>query len=119
MMWLYDIPTWLLGVGIVGATTIVCLSGFVSIHKVVRSDRTDEISNVALSFISIICAFHSLLIAFSAVLVWQDFQDSENAVAVEASTIENVYRDLSIYGGTQAETAQRILLDYARSVVQD
>lgn len=119
MMWLYDIPIWLLGIGIVGATMIVCLGGFVLAHKVIRGERTDEVGNVALTFIGVICAFHSLLIAFSAVLVWQDFQDSENAVAVEASTIEDVYRDLSIYGGTQAENAARILIAYTRAVVDD
>jgi hypothetical protein len=119
MMWLYDIPTWMLGCGIVGLTVALCLGGFVLIHKTIRGERTDEVSNVAISFISIICAFHSLLIAFSAVLVWQDFQDSENAVAAEASTVEDVYRDLSIYGGEPAQAAARTLIRYVRTVVED
>ena len=118
MMWLYDLPNWLLGTLIVGVTTIVCVGGFILIHTLVRGERTDEVSNVAISFISVVCAFHSLLIAFSACLVWQDFENSENAVAVEANTVEDVYRDLGIYGGPQASDAARTLLEYAKVVVE-
>lgn len=119
MIWLYSIPTWLLGLLVVGATTLVGIGGFWLLHKVLPVQRTDDVGNVAISFVSVICAFHSLLLAFSAVLVWQDFQDSQKAVAVEANTVDDVYRDLRIYGGAQAAAAGQTLLEYAKSVVED
>lgn len=119
MMWLYEIPTWSLGLMIVGATIAATLGGFILIHKIWPGARSDISPDMVIAFVGVVCAFHSLLLAFSAVLVWQDFQDSEQAVSVEANTMEDVYRDLGIYGGAQATLARETLIDYVRAVVND
>ncbi|MCD6074686.1 MAG: hypothetical protein K0Q70_1569 [Rhodospirillales bacterium] len=119
MMWLYDIPTWSLGLMVVAATIALTIGGFTLIHRIYPGDRSETSPDMVIAFIGVICAFHSLLLAFSAVLVWQDFQDSEQAVAVEANTIEDIYRDLTIYGGPQAMTAAQTLIEYVRIVVNE
>lgn len=119
MMWLYDMPTWLLGVVVIGATVIACAGGFLLIHRIVPGDRSENSDDLVVAFVSVVCAFHSLLIAFSAVLVWQDFQDSEQAVAVEANTAADVFRDLGLYGGATAQNAQQLLVQYVRTVVEE
>jgi len=119
MMWMYDIPTWTLGVLVVGATMAAVLGGFAFIHRMFPGHRSEGSDGTVLAFVSVVCAFHSLLLAFSAVLVWQDFQDSEKAVAVEANTAADVFRDLGLYGSDTARTAQQILKDYVRTVVEE
>ena len=119
MMWLYDIPTWTLGVLIIGVTMTVGLGGFGLLHRFFPGERSEESGNMAVSFIGIVCAFHSLLLAFSAVLVWEDFQDSEQAVAVEANTVDDIYRDLTIYGTPAARAAAQTLHDYVRVVLEE
>lgn len=119
MMWMYDMPTWALGVLVIGATMIVSVGGFVLLHRMFPGVRDSEGGSLAVSFIGVVCAFHSLLIAFSAVLVWQDFQDSEEAVSVEATAAADVYRDLGVYGAPAAERAQDLLRQYVRLVVEE
>jgi hypothetical protein len=119
MMWLYDIPTWLLAILIIGLTMAASLGGYVLLHRLFPGVRTEETSNLAVSFIGIVCAFHSLLLAFSAVLVWQDFQDSGQAVAMEANTVDDIYRDLTIYAGPTATGAAQTLRQYVRTVIDE
>jgi len=119
MMWLYNMPTWLLGILVVGGTAALVIGGFLLMHRLFTGERTTDGGNLALSFISIVCAFHSLLVAFSAVLVWQDFQDSASAVAIEANRAGDVYRDLGIYGGPEATRAAQTTIEYVRTVVNE
>jgi hypothetical protein len=119
MMWLYDIPTWALGVVVLTATVAASIGGFLLLHRIFPGERNSEVAGLAVSFIGVVCAFHSLLIAFSAVLVWQDFQDSEKAVATEANAAADIFRDLGIYGGADAEAAQRTLARYVRVVIDE
>ena len=118
-MWIYDLPTWLLGVLIIALTMAVTLGGYVLLHRLFPGERSEEGGNMAVSFIGIVCAFHSLVLAFSAVLVWEDFQDSEQAVAVEANTVNDIYRDLTLYGGPAATAAARTLHEYVRLVIEE
>jgi hypothetical protein len=119
MMWMYSVPTWALGVLVVGLTVVIATGGFVLLHRLYPGERSGEAGGLAVSFIGVVSTFHSLLLAFSAVLVWQDFQDSEKAVAIEASSTADVYRDLEVYGGTIARTAQDLLAQYVTMVVEE
>jgi hypothetical protein len=119
MMWIYDLPTWLLGMVIVEGMIFAAVGAFFALHRAFSGLRSEQVGSLAMSFIGIVCAFHSLVLAFSAVLVWQNFQNADAAVAAEAGAIEDLYRDLRIYGTPQARKAGATLLAYTRAVVED
>ncbi len=118
-MWMYNIPLVLLGIFVVGYTMALSMGGYVLLHRVFPAKRSDETKNLAISFIGIVCAFHSLLLAFSSVLVWRDFQSSAQAVSKETNSVEDVYRDLLRYDGPQARAAATTLVTSVRVVVTE
>jgi hypothetical protein len=118
-LWLYTLPKWLMGILITGTTLATGMGGYLGLHRLFPGRRDAEVSGNAVGFLGVICAFYSLLLAFSAVLVWQDFQDSDQAVSSEANTLEDVCRDLSAYGGPQAKSALAALEESGSLVVRE
>jgi hypothetical protein len=62
---------------------------------------------------------NSLLLAFSAVSVWDSFQDADAAVTEEANTIEALARDLAVFDSPRAREARSQLRQYTQLVVSD
>ena len=62
---------------------------------------------------------NSLLLAFSAVSVWESFGSAEEAVVNEANTVGALARDLAVFGSPEAAGARAMLRQYAEMVIAD
>jgi hypothetical protein len=115
---LYDLPNWLLGVLVVGTTLGAALTGYVLSARLRRS-LTDEQRSLSLIMLPIIATVHALLLAFSAVSVWEAFAAAETSVMNEANTVAQLAADLAVFDSAESHEARELLKTYVRTVVDE
>jgi len=116
-LFLYDFPNWVVGLLVSGALVLLSLAGYFLFRRLSRHEFDAEERDIAMSVLGVVATINSLLLAFSAVSVWESFSSAEEAVVHEADTIGELARDLAVFGGPEAAGARVLLLDYAGIVV--
>ena len=117
MIFLYDFPDWLLGVVVISAVVIVAFAGYFLFHRVFQPVFTDDNKAVALVVLTVIATVNSLLLAFSAIDVWEAFGAAEQAVVQEANSVSELGRDLAVYDSRESREARGMLRDYTEKVI--
>jgi hypothetical protein len=116
---LYDLPNWLVGTLICAIFITVGLGGFTLFHRVVRTEFTDFEKSVSMTMLQVIATVNALLLAFSAVSVWEAFAAADAAVMSEADTIGELSRDLAVFDSEPSRQARQLLRQYAVSVLNN
>ncbi|MGH8477093.1 MAG: DUF4239 domain-containing protein [Methylococcales bacterium] len=119
MNFLYDLPNWLMGVTVVGACLIVTLASYFIFKKVVRQEFSESQISAAMGLVGVIATITSLLLAFSAVSVWEAFNSAETSVINEANAGAMLARDLAAYGGPATLKTRASVKEYGRIVVDE
>ena len=68
---------------------------------------------------AVVATVNSLLLAFSAISVWDAFGAADRAVSGEATTIGELSRDLAAFDTPRSQQAGVMLAAYTRAVVDD
>ena len=113
----YSLPNWMLGTGLVLAWILGALAVQALFPQRWRETASDTDRNVALAALGVIATINSLLLAFSAVSVWDSFGTAEQAVQREATAMAQLARTLTLFDNPQARLARERLRAYGRSVV--
>ena len=116
---LYDLPNWLMGLTIIGTIVVLTYAGYFLFHRLLRQEFSDNHKSVAMSVLGIVATVNSLLLAFSAVSVWDAFSSADEAVMQEANTIGALARDLAVFESPEAEHARDLLRRYAETVIAE
>lgn len=114
---LYDLPNWLFGLLISGGWILIGLGGYVAFQRLCRVSFAEAERNLAIALLGVIATINSLLLAFSAISVWESFGSAEKAVRNEAVVMTALARDLSVYDTVQSRQARDLLRTYAGVVV--
>jgi Protein of unknown function (DUF4239) len=93
--------------------------GLLAAHQLLPHAVRSEHNAVSGFVLSIVGAIYSVLLAFIAVAVWQDFGQAEHLVQTEANLVGDLYRDTVAFPEPTASELRRNLFVYAESVVQD
>lgn len=96
LLWLYEIPTFWLGVIIVGIFLILSLAGLRLTRPWARR-HCNAYNDLANYYIAAVGVFYALLVGLIAVATWEDYTDVESIVSSEAVTIADLYRDMEGY----------------------
>lgn len=118
-MWVYELSHWWVGLIVVGAFVTCALGLFRLFRRLCPRVFSDHQVENALQIVGVIATINSLLLAFTAVAVWEAFRDAETAVTLEAAAIGQMSRDLHSYGGPQAKGTLNALRAYTRTIVED
>jgi hypothetical protein len=118
-LWLYQLPNWQLGTLITGGLIALGLGGHAIFQKRCRTIFPESDRNLAIALMAVVATVNSLLLAFSAISVWDAFSAADRAVSGEATTIGELSRDLSAFDTAQSLQAGVRLSAYARAVVDD
>ncbi len=116
-LFLYDLPNWVVGLLISGTSVLLSLAGYFLFRRLYHHEFDAEERGLAMSVLAVVATINSLLLAFSAVSVWESFSSAEEAVVRDADTIGELARDLAVFGSTESAGARALLLDYAGTVV--
>lgn len=119
MDFLYDYPNLLVGFGIVLVTVLVAVAGYRLFRSVFKLNVNEAERDLAMAVLAIVATVHSLLLAFSAVSVWESYSAAEASVVDEANTVAQLARDLGVYNSPESMQAREVLRTYVASVLND
>jgi hypothetical protein len=120
MLWLYEMPTWLLAVLVVSLTILISLLGLYFTHRRLhRSRMATLIDNGTVGwFFSGVTVLYGLTLGLLTVATWQNYSDASSIASQEAATLAVLYRDLSGYPATVAQPLQQQLRGYTEFIVR-
>jgi hypothetical protein len=117
--WLYDIPTWLLFILIVGTLCSVSVGGCLILRS--RFDQwlglDDQSNDVVGHFLSFTGVFYGLILGLVAVGSWETYNASESYVNDEASRLAALYRDVTQLPEPHRATVQLAIRNYTWAVI--
>jgi hypothetical protein len=119
MLWLYEIPTWLLAVFLVGLTVLLSLVGLRLVHRRLhRSSAVALIDNGTVGwFFSGVTVLYGLTLGLLTVATWQNYSTAAGIASQEAASLAVLYRDLSGYPARVGQPLQQQLRRYTESIV--
>jgi hypothetical protein len=98
LLWLYDLPTWLFGLIVVGAFVGFALGGQVLARRAVRRWLGgDEYNDFVGHFLSASGVFFGITLGLLSVGAWENFAAVDDAVTTEATTIGVLLRTVDAY----------------------
>jgi len=117
--WLLEnIGTLWLGIAIVGLTTLVSILGLILVRRSVRLSSLEAHHDVAGFILAVIGVVYAVLLAFTVIIVWEQYDNAKSTVDDEAVAISSLYRD-AVALGPQTAPLRVALKQYANSVVDD
>ena len=118
LLWIYDIPNWASFLLIVSATIGVGWAGLFGIRAWVSSLHSEQNHNEVVSYFwSAVVLFYGVMVGLIAVGVWQQFSSTDEKVALEASALAALYRDVSTYPEPDRSRLQADLRQYTQYVI--
>lgn len=120
MLWLYEIPTWLLAVVIIGATVLLALGGLRLVHRRLHGSPVAAlIDNGTVGwFFSGVTVLYGLTLGLLTIATWQNYTTASGIASQEAASLAVLYRDLSGYPAPLGQPLQQQLRAYTTSIVQ-
>ncbi len=118
---IYDLPNWLLGVGVVTVFLAGSLLGLVFTRPLVRKLlRGSGVHNDIVSFFFAgIGVFYGLALGLIAVGTWENYSDVDSVVSNEAAATAALYRDFDAYPAPVRNRLEGLLRDYTRKVINE
>lgn len=115
MLWLYDIPDWLLALLIVALALALSLAGFRS----TRSLRARPANDVAGAVLGTVGLVQGVLLALVAVAAWNNYTAAGDAAEREAAAVSNMFRQFEGYPDPARQQLEMLLRNYVELVVND
>jgi hypothetical protein len=98
MLWLYDIPTWLLFVFVVGAFCAVGVAGLYATRGLVRRIAASRGKAEGVdAFIGAVSILYGLIAGLIAVAAWEQYATIDGRVSQEASAMGALYREVGAF----------------------
>lgn len=123
MYWIYNLPTWILAILVIGAIVGLSLLGLVATRRAARrffcdkdgAARNELVGDVMQSA----SALYGITLGLIAVGAWSASGDAEAKVGHEAAELASLYRDVSCLPEPTSEDLHTILRRYTRYVIDE
>lgn len=119
MRWMYDLPTWLLAILIVGTFVSLALLGlFVTHRRIHKSSLTTIIDNGTVGwFFSGVSVLYGLTLGLITVASWGNYSTASAIASNESASIAVLYRDLMGYPEPLQGKLRNLLKVYTRTII--
>ena len=114
---LLEIPTFILGLIVVGGAVILTLSGLLIVRHFIPHSRLKLHHDVADPILGVMGAVYSVLLAFVVVTVWVNLDKSSSNVNLEANYLADLYRDAEGLSLDFRQKVNPLLREYRDAVV--
>jgi Protein of unknown function (DUF4239) len=115
---LLSLPTWLMGVIVIGGCVGLALAGMAWVRKHVPSETLVEGKDSAGVTFAVIAGFYGVLAAFVVVAVWGQFDKARESADREASVIGDVYRMVQVFPEASSDSVRRAARGYVEAVIR-
>lgn len=118
LLWIYDLSNWASCLLIIGLTMGIGLTGLLAVRGWVSRLHSEHNHNEIVSyFLGAVVLFYGVMVGLIAVGVWESFSSTDEKVALEASALASLYRDVSAYPEPLRSRLQSELRVYTRYVI--
>src|SRR5215471_14906427 len=116
---LYTIPSWLLFLLIVGGSVGLVWIGTVLLRRRTTAPKDDRHNEVAGFIFAAVGVLYAVLLAFTVIIVWEQYLAAESAVSQEAAALITVAHDTSSFPEPARSQVHDQLRAYAQFVIND
>jgi hypothetical protein len=109
---------WLWGGLLVGAMVLFAVAGTLLVRRWVSAEVLKLNNEVAGFIYAVIGVIYAVLLGFTAIIVWEKFDQVEAVVEREANELADLYRDSQTFPDDVRREVNTHLRDYARLVVE-
>ena len=118
VLWLYQIPPFLLGVLVVGLFLLLAVAGL-RLTRGWRKKLAGTENEFANYYLATIAVMYAVLLGLVAVASWENYADIEKVVSQEAIAAAGLYQTVEIYPPGQRERMRQLLRQYVSHVVSE
>lgn len=119
MLWLYELPTWLMGLLIVIVFTAISVAGLYATRRFVTAitgPRPGHNEGVD-AYIAAAAVFYGIVAGLIAVAAWEQYSSYDDKVTQEAAAVGMLYRDVATYPEPYGSTLGKELRAYTQAVI--
>ena len=116
---LYTIPDWLLFILIVGGSVVLAWVGTVLLRRRTKAPMDEKHNEVAGFIFATAGVVYAVLLAFTVIIVWEQYLAAESAVAHEAAALITIAHDASSFPEPARGQVYDQLRAYAQFVIKD
>ena len=109
---------WLWGILLVGATVSLAVAGTLLARRWVSVEILKLNNEVAGFIYAVIGVLYAVLLGFTAIIVWEQFDTAQAGVDQEANELADLYRDAQAFPDDTRKLLESQLRAYARLVVE-
>ncbi|MEY4685392.1 MAG: hypothetical protein RLZ25_1851 [Pseudomonadota bacterium] len=119
--WIYDLPTWQLGLGITSIYTLSSILGLLAFRGwIYRTfDVHAEMNEMTGAIFSGVGVLYGLLLGLVAVATWENFDAVDEIVSKEAASVAALYRDVSAMQLPAKANMQNHIRHYLEVVINE
>ena len=119
--WIFDLPLWILGPGLIVVLAGVSLGGLLVVRTRVlpKLHVADEDGHFVGTMVHSTMVFYGLLLALVAVNVFETYAECDRIVAHEANAIAMLYRDAGGYPEPARGALQGAIRTYTEQVIHE
>ena len=119
MIFLTTLPLWLVGVLLIGLTTLIAGVAPVIVRSRMGLDRLRTNNEVAGFKFATIGVLYAVLLGFAVIVVWGKFSEAENNVSQEAGAATTIYRIANGIGGDSGTTLREAVTGYLKAAIAE
>lgn len=114
----YKLPTVVAVVVVFLLISLLALGIKKAIGHFTKREADQHEFETSINLMQVVAAYIGIVIALAGVQAWQNYSDAQNAVAREATTTRELYRDLASYG-LATQPVRVSIRGYVKSVIED
>ena len=116
---LYALPAWLLFLLIVGGSVTLAWVGTVLLRRLTTEPMDEKHNEVAGFIFATVGVLYAVLLAFTVIIVWEQYLSAESPVSQEAAALITVAHDTSSFPEPARSQVYNQLRAYAQFVIND
>jgi len=114
----FSLPLWASAILVLGFALVIGVGSHLLVQWIFRRLPDMGETKLADAVMGVVASFIGIMLAFSAVQVWEDYGTADKAVAQEASAISELYRDMAVYGD-ETLPSRASVRTYVHAVLED
>src|SRR5262245_39905160 len=113
-----QLATLIWGIVIVGGITVLATAGVLLVRRWVPVEVLERHNEVAGFIYSVIGVMYAVLLGFTAIIVWERYDNAQTAVQKEANELGDLFRDAQAFPDEVRKELEANIRSYIRLVIE-
>lgn len=110
---------WVWSLLFVVVSPALSVAGALAVRRAVGHEVLSRHNDVAGFIYAVLGVVYAVVLGFTAIIVWEEFQRAEEGVELEANALVDLYRDAQVFPVEVRGEMEQRLRDYTRLVVEE